>query len=251
MPTTTMEKTMSKHIANFTIGFFASLCAVFVPRMLAMLNSNGNEIQLLPVNYVIVGMLFSLIIGGVTAILEQAKNRTPAERFVSALGIPALLAGALNTGTASVDLRNSETNNQKLTAALQKQSGIRINDDAATIRPLQPVRDEQGRFDFSLIPSAHARDDASPVAQRGGSSLGIQVEQKPYVVVLEKSKNEAEALKKAEKLRKTVPNATAVQSGENYLVIDGTETRTKSDAMLRAIELKNETKLKPYLLQVK
>lgn len=250
MPTTTMEKTMTRHITNFTIGFFASLCAVFVPRMLALLSGNGSEIQLLHVNYVVVGMLFSLIIGGVTAILEQSKNRTAAERFMSALGIPALLAGALNTGTASVDLRNSEADNQKLAAALQKQSGIRISDEAVTITPLQPVRDDRGRFDFSLISSAYAGDEASP-AQKGGIGLGIQVEQKPYVVVLDKSKSEAEALKKAQKLRKTVPGATAVQSGDGYLVIDGTETRTKSDAILRAIELKNETKLKPYLLQVK
>jgi hypothetical protein len=250
MPPTTMEKTMTRHIANFTIGFFASLCAVFVPRMLAMLNSGGNEIQLLSVNYVAVGMLFSLIIGGVTAILEQARSRTAAERFMSALGIPALLAGALSTGTASVDLRNSEASNQKLTAALQKQSGIRISDEPAMITPLQPVRDDRGRFDFSLIPSAYAGDDAAQ-PQQVAVNLGIQVEQKPYVVVLEKSKSEAEALKKAEKLRKTVPNATAVRSGDRYLVIDGTATRTKSDAMLRAIELKNQTKLKPYLLQVK
>lgn len=251
MPTTTSEKTMTRHIANFTIGFFAGLCAVFVPRMLAMLNGSSSDLQLFHVNYIVVGILFSIIIGGVTALLEQAKNRTAPERFMTALGIPALLAGALNTGTANVDLHRSEADKQKLIAALQEQSGIKINDEAAEIKPLQAVRnDTHSQLDFSIIPSAHAKDDTRPSGDEG-SGLGIQVEQKPYVVVLGRSKTEAEALKKAEKLRKTVPGATAVQSGQEFLVIDGTEKRTRSDAMLRALELQSETKLKPSLLQVK
>lgn len=242
---------MNKHVANFSIGFFASLCAVFVPRMLAMLNSNSGDIQFFHANYIAVGLVFSLVIGGVTVIFEYSKNKTVADTFMTALGIPALLAGALNTGTASVDLHNSESSNQKLVEVLKTQSGIRIEEGSAGITPLQAVQNSpQSRLDFSLIPSAHAQDNQADSGENQ-YNLGIQVEQKPYVVVLGKSNNQAEALQKAAMLRTIVPDATAVQSGKDFLVIDGTANRSRADAMLRAIELQNKTGLKPYLLQVK
>ena len=233
----------------FAIGCFASLCAVFVPRMLAMLHGDNANMQLFHINYIIVGLIFSFIIGGVTVIFAQADTKKAPEIFMTSLGIPALLAGALNTGTASNELRYSSSVNKSLMEAIQKQSGI--TEDAAGIKLLRTEPSARSQFEFPLIANAHAQDRKNASNSHVGFNLGIQVEQKPYVVVLEKSSNKADALQKAEALRKVAPRATVAQSNQDFLIIDNPEQRNKSDALLQAVDLKNKTNLKPYLLQVK
>lgn len=238
---------MSKHIVNFTIGFFASLCAIFIPRMLTMLSGNGN-IGYFHIDYIAVGIAFAFTIGGITVIFEQTKTKTAAETFMTALGIPALLAGALSTGTTSTQLQDTIAANHQLTETIQKQNSIA--EETAGIAPLETALDsDHSRFDFSLIPSAYAQEDADAENEEG-LSLGVQVEQKPYVVVLEKTNSKTDALDKAEKLRKIVPHATVVQSNQAYLVIDSVKRRNKADALLKAVDLKNNSRLNPYLLQV-
>lgn len=242
---------MNKHIANFSIGFFASLCAVFVPRMLAMLNSGSGNIAFFNASYITVGMLFSLVIGGITVIFEQARKKTAAETFMTALGIPALLAGALNTGTADADLHNSEAEKQQLVEALREQFDTKVDEAGVSLKELHDTGgNAHSQLDLSPIASAYAQPNKM-TAENRKYDLGLQVEQKPYVLVLGKDKDKAAALKKAEELRKAIPDATAVQAGPDFLVVDGTASRSKAAAMLRAIELQKKTGLKPYLLQVK
>jgi hypothetical protein len=248
-PTLSQEKNMNKHFLDFLIGCFAALCAVFVPRMLAMLNSDTEDLQFFHASYVVLGAAFSLVIGIITAIFEQYKNKSAAETFMTALGIPALLAGALNTGTATSSLQSLATDNQKLTNALQQKSGIPVEEGATVIVPLQIAPDKSSRFDIQIIPSAMAQTMVVPPAD-DGLNFGIQVEQKSYVVVLDKTGSRDDALDKADKLRKTIPSATVVQSNQDFLVVDSAKPSNKTDALLKALDLQNRTGQKPYLLQV-
>lgn len=242
---------MNKHIANFLIGFFACQCAVFVPRMLAMLNSGSGDTAFFSASYITVGMVFSLVIGGITVIFEAARKKTAAETFMTALGIPALLAGALNTGTADADLHHSEAEKQQLVEALREQFDTKVDEAAVGIKDLHDTGgNAHSQLDLSPLASAYAQTNKMTPESRK-YDLGLRVEQKPYVVVLGKEKDKAAALKRAEELRKTIPEATAVQAGPDFLVVDGTASRSKAAAMLRAVELQKKTGLKPYLLQIK
>lgn len=174
---------------------------------------------------------------------------------MTALGIPALLAGALNSGAAGNNLNELQANNKKLVNVLKQQSNITIEDEATNITPLEatPAATQSpiSKSNFSLISDAQAQASDVAPATNEGLQLGIQVEQTPYLIVLEKFKNKEEAIKKAVELRKIFPKATAVQSNKNFLVIDGEKPLSKSDALLKAIDLQGKTDLKPSLLKAK
>lgn len=246
---------MPNNISTFLIGFFASICAVFVPRMVTMLNSSNGGLQYFHRDYVLVGLAFALLIGVITVIFEQGKNKKASETFMTALGIPALLAGALNSGVAGNDVTELQTANQKLNEALAQKSGISIEEKTSTIVPLEAApanpRPPVSQSSFSFITVAQAREDEYAPAKSTSLNLSTQADQPRYLIVLEKFKTKAEAIQRAEGLRKALPRAAAVQSDRNFLVIDSEEPLKKSDALLKAIELQNKTGLKPYLLQVK
>lgn len=235
---------MNRYLPTFLVGTFASLCAVFVPRMVAMLNASQGNLQFFHRDFILVGVIFSLVIGIVTVIFEQGKQQSFAETFMAALGIPALLAGALSSGATGDNLEQLQTVNQQLSDTLAKKSGIVIEENPSTLIPLSaPV----SQSEFSLISIAHAGDASQNFSPT--QSLGIQLEQANYLIVLEKSANQSKASQLAKKLRQSFPKAAVVQSDQAFLVIDGEGTRSKSDALLKAIEIQNQTGLQPYLLR--
>ncbi len=244
---------MIRNVSNFAIGFFAAICAVFVPRMVAMLGGNG-DIQIFHTNYIVMGIAFALIIGGVTAIFMKSKQKSAAETFMTALGIPALLAGALNSGTASSEMHNIESDKQKLIESLSQKSEVPIDEKALSIEPIQTAPSDHkpsSGMGFSLISSAYAQEVADSSNGGTGLNLGIRPEQKSYVIVLEKTGDKNKALQLAAELRQTLPKVAVVQAKDDYLVIENPEPQEKSGALLRAVELKKNSNLKPYLLQVK
>jgi hypothetical protein len=246
---------MLKYISTFVIGFFASLCAVFVPRMVAMLNGSSTALQYFHRDYILVGFAFALVIGGITVIFEKGRQKSAAEIFMAALGIPALLAGALNSGTTGNNMSSLQSVNQKLSENLAQKSGIAVEEKASNIIPLETIpnngQSPTSKPGFSFISDARARENWDDSKINVSLNLGIQVEQTPYLIVLGTFNSKTEALQKAVELRKLFPKATAVQSGQNFLVIDGQEPLSKSDALLKAIEVQNKSGLKPYLLQAK
>ncbi|MFA7243201.1 MAG: hypothetical protein WC091_24095 [Sulfuricellaceae bacterium] len=246
------EETMVKNISIFLVGLFAGICAVFVPRMVAMLNGGHADVQYWDPEYIMLGLAFSLIIGGVTVIFEQNKQKTAAETFMTALGIPALLAGALNSGYAGNNLGELQTVNQRLNESLAQKSNIPIEKGVTNVVPLEATPPNSyspiSRSGFSLISDAHA-GDGPPTNE--GLKLGIRVEQTPYLIVLKKFNTKEEALKSAAELRKMFPQATAVQSNQSFFVIEGNKPLSKSDALLKAIDLQSRTGVNPSLLQAK
>ena len=246
---------MTRNISTFLIGLFASICAVFVPRMVAMLNGNHGDLQYFHSDYVLVGLGFAVVIGVITVIFEQGKSKKAPDIFMTALGIPALLAGALNTGTAGNDLSALQAANRKLNESLSQKSGISIEEKAGTIVPLEVIpantHSSNSQTGFSLITDAKAEENKNYTENNPGFQLGIRAEQTHYMIVLGKFNNKNAAIQKAGELRAIIPKATAVQSDQDFLVIDGGEPLSKSDALLKAIELQNKTGVKPYLMQAK
>lgn len=242
---------MLKGIRDFAIGCFASLCAVFVPRMITMLGDSNGNMQVFNMKYIILGISFAAIIGVITAIFEYSKIKHPAETFMTALGIPAILAGALNTGTTGSELHLLDAKNQQLINTIAQKKGIHVEDEPAAIQLLSATPANNLSRGFSIIPSAYAQDELPEKEQDEDLRLGIRLEQKPYVIVLEKTNDKAKADQQLETLRKIIPQAALIKSGESYMVIEDIKPRDKSDAMLKAIELQDKNHLEPSLLQIK
>ena len=245
---------MPKYVSTFLIGFFATTCAVFVPRMVAKLNGASATMEYFHLDFILVGIAFALVIGVVTAIFVNSERKSSGEIFMTALGMPALLVGALNSGDAANNYNSLQATNQKLSESLAQKSGIAIEGKATSIVPLEvkpASRTPVARSGFSIIAEAQAQEQQDIAYKRASLNLGIQAEQTPYIIVLEKLNSKEAAIQKAGALRKIAPQATAVQSGQNFLVIDSAQTLNKSDALLKAIELQNKTGLKPYLLRAK
>jgi len=243
---------MTKHILTFMIGLFATLCAVFVPRMLAALNGNHGETNYFGHDYVLIGIAFAVVIGFITVIFEQGKIRKASETFMTALGMPALLAGALNTGVVGGDVSDLQAQNQRLSDSLKQQSGIVIEKYSSDFAPLEiePLS-LISPPSFSLISVAQAADNASVSKKSEAFSLGIQAKQRHYRIVLKKFNNKDDAIKNAKELRRVIPSAVAVKAGKSFLVIEGGEPLNESDALLKAIEFQKKTGLKPSLIPVK
>ena len=84
-------------ILKFAIGTVASLCAVLVPRLLAGLATRDQaNITFITREYGELAVLLSALVGIVVAILEWRVPRAPRDTFMTTLGIPAILAGALS-----------------------------------------------------------------------------------------------------------------------------------------------------------
>jgi hypothetical protein len=88
------------------------------------------------------------------------------------------------------------------------------------------------------------------VAQQQGFNPGIQLDQRPHLVVIDQAPTREQADEKAKRLREWIPQAQVVQTGQGFLVVDGGGARTKTDALLEAIRLKKEFNLSPALIEV-
>lgn len=234
---------------KFFIGFFGGLCAALFPRLMAALAVfDSKSVVVLNLSYIGLSVIFALLVGAVVMIMEWGVAKEPRATFMSALGVPALIAGALNTTSGANNLNTLASVNEKNAEYMQT-----INDiPELGLKGFTPLSDASDiLFDpFMLVGvgNAHAADGIEPVADNGfDPSMHVQ---KQYVIVLDKASSAEDAEQKAEALRGTVPNAQAVESGGNYLVIDPRQM-TRQEAVINAIRLKREKNLAPSLMQSK
>ncbi len=242
-------------VMKFAVGTFAALCAAFIPRLGAMLSSAETaRITFFTQDYFIVALTFALFIGVVMVILEYNVFRAPKDTFITALGVPALVAGALNAATNVHDISTLHDKNQQLADALADQAGIARSEAPSGFKSLEASpASPGGGASLRSIPwviSAHAAEIAKTVDKSSGSNLGIQFQQRQYVIVLDEAKTKEKALERARQLRQTIPQAQAVQTDKGFLVIEGKSPRNESSAVLEAVRLKNQNKLDTKLLQV-
>jgi hypothetical protein len=237
---------------KFLIGLFAGICAAFLPRLGAILTTDTGHLTVFPSEFVFVGAVFGVLVGGVMMILEYGIPRPPKETFLAALGVPALIAGALNTASNTNELKDVVRQQSTLTQALGRQLDIPILPAASVqLLPEKPsTRDGASWHEWIPLGRAFAAD-TPPGTGAGGFNPGIQVQQQRYVIILDEAKTEKEALARAKALRAKVPQAQAVRTDQGYLVIQGGAPRNEASALLEAVKIKSETQLQPRLLPVK
>ncbi len=241
------KQKVSKPAHKFLIGFIGGFCAAIFPRLMAALALYGSsDVVLLSLGYLGIAVLFAALIGAVVMIMEWGVSKEPRATFMTALGLPALLAGALNTSNGAYVLDAKSKENLELAEAYRILSDIEVNsfdsftplsDAGATIKSINSVN-------INIIGVAYAQTGST---RQGTFNLNpsIQIQQQQYYIMLYQTPVESEAKQKAIEIQSKVPNAQAVKAGDVYLVIDPKE-RQKFEAVQEATRLR-EIDLKPVL----
>jgi len=244
-------------ILKFAIGAVASLCAVLVPRLLASLATRDQaNITFITREYAELAVLLSSLVGIVVAILEWRVPRAPRDTFMTTLGIPAILAGALSANQNAGALQSATRTQELLADKLGQASGIAI-ESPTTTGPGKSGQ-EHGQLIDVLVPPVYAssaQTTGRPIA--APSSLAIRINQPQYLIVLDRAVTRQEAETKASQLTQRLaatpgqPLPVQVQQQDaEFLVVVGGGAHTKADALLEAIRVKNTYHLNPTLVGV-
>jgi hypothetical protein len=245
--------------AKFAIGTLAGAAAVLLPRLLALLSkSDDAQLVFFPLSYFALAAGVGVFLGLVMLVLEYQVATKPKETFMAALGLPAVLSGALGTASTAESVSEATRDADRLRQAVRIEQGIVKNGTFSTLEPLggpapaQPA-DKGVWLDLPFIATAHAGDER--VVQAGAHDplrFGVRANQPKYVVVLKQAANEQQALQDARELQAEVPAARAVRSDKGFFVVLGNAPASETDALLAAARAKKlNDQLQPVLVEVK
>jgi len=232
------------------------MCAVMVPRLLGALTAkNHGELLFFSPEYFEAAVIVSVLVGLVVAILEWGVPRSPSDTFMTTLGIPAILAGALSANQDAAAFQQQQQTREALAAELSEETGI-------VIEPTTSDRPDDGNGPQSLInffvPTVYAEEKMPPLSSSSGSTqLAIRIREPRYLVVLDRASTQQQAETKisqwTHRLTETAPAnplALAVQQqGSEFFVVIAGGPRAKADALLEALRVKNTYQVVPTLVE--
>lgn len=250
--------TTARPLAKLAVGILAGVSAVLLPRVLALsAQSDGTQIVFFPTPYFALAAGVGLFIGLVMLVLEYEVAAKPRDTFMAALGIPAIISGALGTASGADGVSRIAREAAQLRQAVGQEQGIVKSGEFLRIEPLgnasaaRPAAKSSG-LSFPLVASAHAGE---PPAQAEGNPVrfGIRVEQPKYVVVLKHAASADAALQDEKDLRRQLPAARAVRADSGYFVILGGSPTGETEAVLAAARAKKllGDAVQPVLVEVK
>jgi hypothetical protein len=250
--------TTSSATAKFAIGVLAGLAAVLLPRLLALLaRSDDAGIVFFPASYFMLAAGVGVFLGFVMLVIEYQVAAKPKETFMAALGIPAVLSGALGTASTAATVGDLARDAQKLREAVSEEQRITKDGAFGSLERLGAPAPAERASPLGLwaIGIAHA-DDSRALATGGGADpvrFGLRVEQPKYVVVLKKSDNAQAALADAQRLQAQLPAARAMRSERGYFVVLDAAPASETDALLAARQARRATSeaIQPRLVEVK
>lgn len=227
--------------ACFAVGTFAGALASFFPRLTAILAGDPTQkVQVFSGDYVIVGSIVAAVVGIVILIVDSAPERKVRDVFMTALGVPTLLMGALTTGATGGNLARLQSELTRASAALQSRAEVPTVSEGASTPVVGPLS-LWTPLDL-LIGPAHAQSGrVTRTVPAGQSSLGLSARQNSYFVVFGSAATEAE-LKVTERALNAKGIATrAVQGskGDVLLVPADGAVKPYSEAVLSAAQARD------------
>jgi hypothetical protein len=252
-----MQGTTTNGGAKFAIGVLAGIAAVLLPRLLALLSkSDDAQIVFFPLSYFMLAAGVGVFLGLVMLVLEYQVPTKPKETFMAALGIPAVLSGALGTASTAETVTDLARDAARLRDAVREEQRITKDGAFTTLEllgapaPAKPSG-KGSSLGVPFIASAHAQDYRL-VQVNDPVRFGVRVEQPRYVVVLKKSANAQQAQQDAQRLQIDLPAARAVRSDKGYFVVLGNAPAGETDALLAARQArKMNDEVQPVLVEVK
>lgn len=241
--------------AKFAVGLLAGIAAVLLPRLIALLSkSDDAQIVFFPASYFMLAAGVGVFVGLVMLVLEYQVAAKPKETFMAALGIPAVLSGALGTASTAQSVSDLARDAERLRQAVRQEQGIAKEGVFNVFEPVGGPAQSTPADDTSWLPipfigTAHAQSNAvaaEPIR------FGVRVEQARYAVVLKQVASEREAIEEAHKLKAQLPAARAASSDKGYFVVLGNAPAGETDALLAAARAKKlNGELRPVLVEVK
>jgi hypothetical protein len=247
---------------KFTIGMVASICAVLAPRLIAALTiTDRASVTFVSRQYFLLALIFSGLVGLVVAILEWRVPRVPRDTFMTTLGLPAILAGALSANQNTAALQHAAQTQDALADALSRHIGISIEPAKPVSVPETP--EKQGALIDLLVAPVYAQGTQANVAPAGAlaaqrARLGILIDQARYLIVLDRARTEQDAQTRAfqmgERLKQAAPgrplNVQIEKQASEFLIVVSGGPRLKSDAVLEAVRVKDTYHVTPTLVEV-
>jgi hypothetical protein len=243
-------------IVTFLVGGFAGLCSVFVPRMGGLLGAaDPTRIALFPMPFIAMGAVYAIAIGVVLMILYHGdRKNTLRHKFITALGVPTLIAGTLATGAQTSEVRALQAARAELADSLRTAADIRISDTPLEIVPLGSQPDAKAPAVIGLhgllgIGTAQAQSAAGSSSQQWSRYGAIQAQEPRYAIIVDRTTDAKEALLRASQLKARFPEAQAIRTPSGFGVITG--VKPESSAVLEAVKIKKDLGLQPELMRVK
>lgn len=173
---------LSHRFLCFFVGCFAGALASFFPRLMAILAGDPTQqLQVFSVEYLMVGATVAVIVGIVILIIDSHPERAARDVFMTALGIPTLLMGALSTTATNGNIDSLQRQLEQTTTILRTQTGVDIRSgDAVNVPKVGPV--SAWRPWDALVAAAYAQSGNGIGAPRQ-NSLGIAVRQNHYYLI--------------------------------------------------------------------
>jgi hypothetical protein len=252
-----------KHqIARLGIGIFAGICAALFPRLIAALASSGSanaagKLVIFSSDFLILAGAFSLIIGVATLLMEfRSPTFDPRQLLVSALGVPALLAGSFNMSSGVGEAQYFADKAAEVSRSALETNGLSILPPDQLPFSLDKLRPPAGSIQGWLMPE-RSRDGgiliASALAQETGTddagltdwsdfAPGALFQGQKYIIILQAYPTVDDATGAAKMLQVVSPGAYAVEGTSQAYVLDSSIPQSLPDATLRALDLNEALK---------
>jgi hypothetical protein len=243
---------------KFLIGLVAAICAVFGPRLIAALTAAEDpRIKFVSPEYLVLAVSFSVLVAVTIMILEWRVPRAPRDTFMTTLGVPAMLAGALSASQGATALQQAVATQEKLGQELQKIGGIKVE---SALRPAAE-EDEQtvaGAVVDAIVTPAYAQERQAAHQAPAPPRLGIYVEEPRCFIVFDRAPKREDAAARMANLLARLSRTNPQQSlplqvekqGSEFLVVAAGGPRPKSAALLEALRLKDAYHVAPTLVEV-
>ena len=234
--------TTARPLAKLAVGILAGVSAVLLPRVLALTaQSDATQLVFFPKPYFLLAAGLGLLVGLVMLVFEYQVPTKPRDTFMAALGIPAIISGALGTASGADSVSRLEREAAELRQAIGHDQGIVKSGEFLRIEPLVvPAAPKPGE------PLVQAQAD-DPVR------FGIRVEQPQYVIVLKEAASAEQAMRDEQQLRRQLPAARGVKADRGYFVVLGASPTNETEALLAASRAKKLAgdAVQPVLVEVK
>lgn len=277
-PDADTEKQIADPKGKFLIGFLAGLTALLAPLLTPVVSRgdlSGFEGVFGPswgysLLVAVLGVIWCLLIATVTMFIEWKEPKKPGETFFKALGIPAVLAGAIATTGQSFDAQATarnlnadlDTKRAELSVALDKvaeSKGIGISNVVLPLN-LLPTKakpaDKPGAPPQGAVPARRNDGLAAALLLRPGGPppdgrevRPVQSKEPLYVVSLARRSDQAKAEEVRAAATEKLPTATVVPFQGVYFVLADSQPLSKKDAVDFATRLTGQG-FKPELVRV-
>ena len=238
--------------AKFVVGFIAGSSLVFLPPLvttLAFHNAEKSDVVVFTATRVSLGMAVAVFIAIIASIQEYRRPARPWSVFMRALALPGLLIGSWQSLADNSQLRIKDRELHDAEEAGREAGNIPLISEALPAKPIA----RQETFTMPGTGIRYASVLPLDLFRTASPSLAPQSEPR-YLVVVDRRPDSTAAAARAQELRPTCcPGAATRQerSATGWYVLESIETRTHTEALRRAVAIRNsypELRLAPQLL---